>query len=334
MSFLPPGLRRSYLPGSTQVCPNSRLMRGIPSFAAKGTTIMVTPPPIQSFRHRFSTSWLILMMCLGCALRAHSQCGSPANAIVAENCLTGSPSSEWDVGENSSGDSTIQGFGTDISVNQGGTIGFKISTPARAYTITIYRLGYYGGMGARKIATVTPSVSLPQTQPACLGDTSTGLMDCGNWALSASWQVPATATSGIYFAHLVRSDTGGDSQIVFVVRNDASHSNVLFQTSDETWQAYNYYGAGSLYGQASPVFNLNNRSYKVSYNRPFLTRGFQEESDTYLFGAEFAMVQWLEDNGYDVTYFTGVDAARSGTLIQITKSSWTPGTMNIGRDPA
>ncbi len=27
------------------------------------------------------------------------------------------------------------------------------------------------------------------------------------------------------------------------------------------------------------------------------------------------MVQWLEANGYDVTYFTGIDAARSGSLI-------------------
>jgi hypothetical protein len=27
------------------------------------------------------------------------------------------------------------------------------------------------------------------------------------------------------------------------------------------------------------------------------------------------MVQWLEANGYDVSYFTGVDAARNGSLI-------------------
>ena len=28
------------------------------------------------------------------------------------------------------------------------------------------------------------------------------------------------------------------------------------------------------------------------------------------------MIQWLEQNGYDVTYFTGVDGARNGSLIQ------------------
>ena len=49
--------------------------------------------------------------------------------------------------------------------------------------------------------------------------------------VSASWTVPTTAVSGVYIAHLVRddaTDTGGDSQILFVVRNDASHSDILY----------------------------------------------------------------------------------------------------------
>jgi hypothetical protein len=82
--------------------------------------------------------------------------------------MPGSPSSEWDLASGSAGDLTIQGFADAISVNQGGTINFKIDTPASAYTIDIYRMGYYGGNGARKIASITPSAHLPQTQPACL----------------------------------------------------------------------------------------------------------------------------------------------------------------------
>ena len=89
-----------------------------------------------------------------------------------------------------------------------------------------------------------------RTQPACLTDAATGLVDCGNWAESASWAVPATAVSGIYFAKLTRTDTGGASHIVFVVRDDAGHSDLLFQTSDTTWQAYNDYGGNSLYAGA------------------------------------------------------------------------------------
>jgi hypothetical protein len=238
-----------------------------------------------------------------------------ANDIVCENSKIGNPASDWDV--SGAGDLTIQGFATDISVNQGGTITFKINTTARAYTIDIYRIGYYGGNGARKIASVTPSATLPQTQPACVSDSTTKLLDCGNWAVSASWNVPANATSGVYIAHLVRTDTGGDSHIVFVVRNDSSHSAVLYQTSDTSWQAYNTYGPGgySLYGDQNS-FDLPNRAFKVSYNRPFLTRGFLSESATWLFGAEFSMIQWLEQNGYDVTYSTDLDAARNGSLIK------------------
>jgi hypothetical protein len=72
-------------------------------------------------------------------------------------------------------------------------------------------------------------------------------MDCGNWAVSASWTIPANATSGIYFAKVIRLDTLGASHIVFVVRNDASKSDVLFKTSDMTWEAYNDYGGANLY---------------------------------------------------------------------------------------
>lgn len=259
-------------------------------------------------------SGLVLFAILGLDIQARAQCTNPVNAIVAENCRTGNPESEWDT-DDPSGDTSIQGFATDISVNRGSTISFKINTPASAYTIDIYRMGYYGGMGARKVASITPSAHLPQTQPACMTDTNVGLMDCGNWAVSASWTVPVTATSGIYFAHLRRSDTGGDSHIIFIVRDDSSHSSILFQTADETWQAYNYYGAGSLYSPGSPTWDLSSRSFKVSYNRPVYTRSFGGESATFVFGAEFAMVQWMEQNGYDVTYFTGVDAARYGSLM-------------------
>src|SRR5262247_2950146 len=89
-------------------------------------------------------------------------CDPPTNPIVCENSKPGSPASEWDI--TGSGSSTIQGFATDISVDQGQTVSFKISTPATAYRLDIYRLGYYGGMGARQVATVLPSVTLPQSQ--------------------------------------------------------------------------------------------------------------------------------------------------------------------------
>ena len=90
-----------------------------------------------------------------------------ANPIVVENCLTGNPPSEWDI--TGVGDTSIQGFATDISVNRGSTVSFKINTNATTYRFDIYRLGYYGGMGARKVATVTPSAT-PAADPARLPD--------------------------------------------------------------------------------------------------------------------------------------------------------------------
>ena len=235
-------------------------------------------------------------------------CDAPVlNPIVCENSKPGNPPSEWDI--SGAGAASIQGFATDISVNQGGTVRFKIDTDATAYRIDIYRLGYYNGMGARLVNTVLPSAA-PQIQPQCLSDSATGLIDCGNWQESAAWTVPSDATSGIYFAKLVRDDgTPGTSHIVFVVRDDNGASELLFQTSDTTWQAYNDYGGNSLYTGA-PV----GRAYKVSYNRPFNTRGNQY-SRAWLFGAEYPMVRWIEANGYDVSYSTGVDSDRRGAEL-------------------
>ncbi|HEY6401326.1 MAG TPA: N,N-dimethylformamidase beta subunit family domain-containing protein, partial [Blastocatellia bacterium] len=179
------------------------------------------------------------------------------------------------------------------------------------YRLDIYRLGYYGGLGARFIATAQPSAALPQIQPTqCLTDSSTGLIDCGNWAESASWAVPSNATSGIYIAKLVREDgSSGESHIAFIVRDDIGGSDLLFQTSDTTWQAYNSYGGNSLY-VGSPA----GRAYKVSYNRPFNTRAGDTQHD-WLFDAEYPMLRFLEANGYDVSYFTGVDTDRRGAEI-------------------
>ena len=250
---------------------------------------------------------LLLVLAVFSSVLASATCSSPQNAIEAENCNTGTSQTVWDV--NGFGDSTIQGFATDISVNAGQTISFKINTPATGYHLDIYRLGYYQGNGARLITTVLPSAPLPQTQPACLTNSATKLFDCGNWAVSASWAVPSSAISGVYFARLIRNDTGGASHIFFVVRNDASTSQILFQTADESWQAYNGYGGNSLYGASG--FDLTNRAYKVSYNRPLTPI----ETQTQPLYAEYPMISWLEQNGYDVSYFTSVDAARSGHLI-------------------
>ena len=233
---------------------------------------------------------------------AAAPCDAPVVSPVAcENTRPGNPESEW--GITGAGSPSIQGFAAEMSVDQGDTVRFKVDTTASAYRLDIYRMGFYGGNGARKITTIQPtSVS---DQPNCLTQSSTGLVDCGNWSVSASWTVPSDAVSGIYFAKLVMTAGGtGASHVFFVVRDDNGGSDLLFQTSDTTWQAYNRYGGNSLY-TGSPA----GRAYKVSYNRPFTTRDYASED--FVFNAEYPMVRWLESNGYDVSYTSGVDTDAS-----------------------
>ena len=263
--------------------------------------------------YKFASLLVLLSLFLTISLPSNvmaqgDTCLAPANEIVEENCLPGTPQSTWDV--TGAGDSSIQGFATDLSVDQGQTIDFKIDTPSTNYEIEIYRLGYYNGDGARLVDTIAPSVTLPQTQPTCDENTTTDLVDCGNWGVSASWTVPASAVSGIYLARPKRLDTGNQeaSHIVFIVRDDDGESDVLFQTSDTTWQAYNRYGGNSLY-TGSPA----GRAYAVSYNRPFTTRDYANED--WIFNSEYPMLRWLEANGFDVSYFTGVDSDRYGAEI-------------------
>lgn len=231
------------------------------------------------------------------------------NPIVIENASSGNPESEWDI--SGAGSSSIQGFGTDISVNKGERINFKINTnSAFTYTIKIYRLGYYQGSGAKLKADLGTYTGTVQPQP--FSNSNTGIVDCGNWSVSAFWDVPATAVSGVYIAKLARtSNPATSSHIVFIVRDDASHSDLFFQTSDATWQAYNDYGGNSLYVGATT--NPTGHASKVSYNRPFNTRAGSPED--WLFNAEYPMIRFIERNGYDMTYTTNVDAARRGNLI-------------------
>jgi len=235
---------------------------------------------------------------------------------VCENELPGTPQSDWDV---SAGEgTTIRGFADPFSVNVGNSINFKIESPATAYAIDIYRMGYYGGDGARLEASITPNISVSQNQPACNTNTATGLVDCGNWGVSATWNVPSTAVSGVYFAHIYRTDGSTDeNQIPFVVTNNASTSDIVFMTSDETWQAYNDWGGYSLYtgdSTGSPwcCSALDpGRAVQVSYNRPFATRFDTPGGQDFFFANEFPMIEFLEENGYNISYVSQEDVAAS-----------------------
>ena len=241
---------------------------------------------------------------------------SAQNAIVTENLLPGNPISEW--GVNSSNDfrnPNLNGYTTDISVNKGNTVHFKIDAQnGSTVSAKIYRLGYYGGLGARLQADLGsfPGVK----QPAGISDPVTGLLDCSNWSETTSWAVPAGAVSGYYIVKL--SDNNGNiNNIVFIVRDDASHSDILLQAPDATWQAYNGYGGNNLYNGSTSF--PQGHAVKVSYNRPFFVYNvnFQTDgrgSDWYM-NDSYPLIRFMERNGYDVTYTSNTDVARAGATL-------------------
>ena len=268
-------------------------------------------------------------------------CTQSMNPVQCENLQPGtarnlSPMSiPWD----SVGDATIQGFATQMSVAPSQTVSFKVNAPGiSGWHINIFRMGWYQGLGAREwAANVLPSVGLPQTQPPCQvnpGGQVTGLIDCGNWAVSASWQVPSYAVSGLYVALLVRNDTNGASEVPFVVRNDTGHSDIVYQTSDATWEAYNAYNPPGVNNPHGTGIDQGNSLYQcyiacpqgasgayqttpataVSYNRPLQDGGIDQGRDG-PFYAEIPLIQFLERNGYDTSYISEVDTDSNSSLL-------------------
>ena len=256
---------------------------------------------------------LLAAVVLGVAApSALASCAAPANAIVAENCQPGNPASEWDVP--GAGDANHPGL-RDRHQRRPGRDGpaSRSTRNATDYRLDIYRMGYYGGNGARKVATVQPSAALPQTQPACLTEAATGLVDCGNWAVSASWAVPANAVSGIYFAQARARGRRRPAPATSCssCATTTARSDLLFQTSDTTWQAYNRYGGNSLYtGGPAPT-----RPRLQGQLQPPVHHARVRAAEDWVFNAEYPMVRWLERNGYDVSYTTGVDTDRRGAEL-------------------
>jgi len=250
-----------------------------------------------------------------------------SNKIVAENLLAGTPKSVWSIHGSiaNQGDTQIEGFATQISTNAGQTVSFKINTASSGYTLDIYRLGYYGGNGARLVTSMHHSGA--DNQPAPIFNAATNTVDAGNWSVTDSWAIPSTAVSGVYFAKLTTDSGNYQNMIPFVVRNDGTASSLLFQTSDSTWEAYNPWGGYNLY--QGPSRTNADRAYAVSYNRPIAmnsTANLAGPQD-FLFGEEYAAIYWLEQNGYNVSYISGVDAATNPGLLLNTTAY-----MDVGHD--
>lgn len=193
-------------------------------------------------------------------------------------------------------DTVIRGYASATSVNAGDSIDLFVGTTAPSYAIEIYRMGHYGGGGARLMQRIAGLPGQAQGVPA--PDATTRLIECG-WSLSQTVVTSPTWVSGIYLAKLIAS-SGQVGYTVFVVRNDGRPADILYVLPITTYQAYNNWGGYSLYD-----FNSENSApaFKVSLDRPYTAwagaGGF--------FDGDYNFVRWLEAQGYDVTYATSVD---------------------------
>jgi N,N-dimethylformamidase beta subunit-like protein len=207
----------------------------------------------------------------------------------------------------------IEGYASAASVAAGDVLELHVSTrPAAHYRIEIFRLGWYGGLGGRRLA------CLPSCHGGLAGSAQTpltlaadpGVPAVAHWPVTASIDVKRRWLSGYYEAWFELTSgpqAGRGSATFFIVRAPPRrHSEILIQVPVNTWQAYNDWGGRSLYSRPNEP-----AGYRVSFDRPYAggtDAAFRGESAP--LGNEIQLIRFLEQNGYDVSYQTDIDTDR------------------------
>jgi hypothetical protein len=269
---------------------------------------------------RTVVQWPLLILLVLFAGPAHAQ-----NPIQTENSKTGT--TDWQL-TNPAENGEIEGYASLTSVNRGGQIRFYVKSNDANYTIDIFRMGWYGLAGGRRVMnTITRSRT---SQPSCPTN-SNGMTEC-NWTNPYVLTVPGDSdptnwASGVYLAKLTGTSSGKQSYIIFVVRDDARSSQYLVAIDFTTYQAYNNWGGKSLYD-----FNSDGaRASKVSFNRPFAAgpqdgaeygvgageflTNYAPDTETYPAAWEYNAVRWMEKEGYDISYASVVDLHEQDDLL-------------------
>ena len=207
---------------------------------------------------------------------------------------------------------TIEGY-TVPSARVGETISFHVSAePEASYRILVYRVGWYGGVGAR-LQVCVPSCdtsSYAATRPVPQAD-PVGLVHAG-WPASHTLTLPSDWVTGYYVVHylLTSGPYAGNSSVSWLVVREppGRRAPLLVQAGASTWQAYNGWGGGSLYPFNSPG---GSRAAKVAFDRPV-----EREALRPAFDWDTPLVMFLERSGYDVAYQTDVDTARDPSTLE------------------
>ena len=255
-----------------------------------------------------------------------------SNAIAEENAKPGD--ANWQLTYTRVDPATryrcpwIEGYVSHASIGAGETLQIMVSTnPPEPFRIDVYRMGYYGGAGARHMAALGPFDGAVQPDPP-VGEER--LRECA-WEACAEIEIPEDWLSGVYLGKLSLVESRYQSYVVFIVRDDRS-APLLFQCSDNTWQAYNRWPDNySLYDDGKSQWALK-PDIRVSYDRPYgkycqiLDAPLSQGSGEFLLW-EFPLAYWLEREGFDVTYCSNTDVHRDTKTLERAR-----GFVSVGHD--
>ena len=262
-------------------------------------------------------------------LRRHRQ--RPATAagsdavrdVTLDNGVT-VRSADWLVEENSrpgtldwvvSSTTQIYGYSDHVSAVPGDEVTLFVDPPPVPFTVELYRMGYYGGLGGRRVWT-SPTLAGGAGQPAPTVDPATFMVEC-QWRPTLRVGIEDGWPPGAYLFKLQGSDGGLTAgYIPLCIRDDDSTAAFAVQHSVTTWQAYNTWGGRSLYvgagDRATGEAGGADRSRVVSFDRPYDDRGWGAPD---FMGNEFPLVFLMESLGLDTTYFTDLDLHQDPTRL-------------------
>jgi hypothetical protein len=241
----------------------------------------------------------------GRPIPADTATGDGGAFIQDENARPGTPG--WTIPDGDVRPRGIEGFIDRTSAERGDTVRLYARTAAPTFTVTAYRTGYYGGVGARRIWS-SATVRAP-TQPDPIVHPATRTVDCANWTPSLAIDIDETWPPGQYLLRLEPA-TGSASFVALIVRDDSRAVDIVVVSDVTTVQAYNAWGGFSLYGDE--VGDPSRRATVVSFDRPYRNSWAQVGS---IIGDTFNVGMQLESMGLDVGYITNVDQHERPDLL-------------------
>ena len=229
--------------------------------------------------------------------------GVESTAVVAENRRAGTRS--WQIPDSGAPAGTIEGFADRDYAAAGDTVDLYVSTSAPSFTVIAYRMGWYGGTGARQVWQSPPVPGV--VQPPCPLTPGINMVACDGWARSLAVPVTRAFVPGDYLLKLVGSG-GQESYVLLVVWDPASTATYLVMARTFTEAAWNTFGGYSFYQGTGPCppgssgYPVCNRARVASLDRPMT--GGHGASD--FLSNEYPLVRFAEQHGLDVTYCTDI----------------------------